>query len=316
VTGAPVTGPPAPIGVVLLSYGAPAGAEDVERYYTDIRRGRRPTEEQLADLRARYEAIGGTSPLAARTRAQAEGVQRALDAAAGVGRYRVWWGAKHSPPFIEEAVDAAAGAGADEVVAAVLAPHYSALSVGEYLERVEEAAARHGIGVRAVRSWHLEPGLVEALAARVGSTLADLASGEAGPPPHTFFTAHSLPARLIGMGDPYPEQLQETAAAVAERAGLARSRWSVAWQSAARTPEPWLGPDVVEAMEKVAADGVEAVVVCPAGFTSDHLEILYDLDVVARGAAERLGLRFARTTSLNDDPALCDILARVVMGAG
>jgi len=292
-------------GVVLMSYGSPSGPEDLERYYTDIRRGRPPSPEQLDELRARYEAIGGISPLAERTRAQAAGVQRALDAAAP-GRFRVWSGAKHSAPSIEDAV-AEAAAGADRLVALVLAPHYSALSVGEYMERAEAAAHGAGVEVRGVRSWHLEAGFVGALADRLTSALAPL-SGEA----HTLFTAHSLPSRLVGMGDPYPDQLAETAAAVAARAGV--SRWSVAWQSAARTPEPWLGPDVVEAIGAAADEGARAVVVCPAGFTSDHLEILYDLDVVAREAAEKRGLRFVRTASLNDDPALCQALARVIMG--
>ena len=295
------------VGVVLLSYGSPSGPGDLERYYTDIRRGRAPTAEQLDELRGRYDAIGGISPLAERTRAQAAGVQRALDDAAP-GRFRVWSGAKHSSPSIEDAVAAAADAGVDEVVAAVLAPHYSVLSVGEYLERAEAAGARHGVAVKGVRNWHLEPGLVTALAQRLAASIGAL-SGEAA---HTLFTAHSLPARLLDIGDPYPDQLTETAAAVAAEAGA--SRWSVAWQSAARTPEPWLGPDVVEAIETVAGEGVDAVVVCPAGFTSDHLEILYDLDVVARAAAEKRGVRFARTESLNDDPALCHALARVIMG--
>lgn len=302
------------IGVVLLSYGSPSGPEDVERYYTDIRRGRAPTPEQVAELTSRYEAIGGLSPLAAHTQAQVNGVARALESAAP-GRYVVRGGAKHSPPFIEDAVKDAAAAGAEDVVAVVLAPHYSALSVGEYLERVEAAAAPLGVRVHGVKSWHLEPGLIEALAQRVKRSVESLSrlGRSEGPAPYTIFTAHSLPARVRDMGDPYPDQLAETAAAVAKAADI--TDWTVAWQSAARTPEPWLGPDVVETIGALADRGVGGVVVCPAGFTSDHLEVLYDLDVVARAAAEERGMHFAWTASLNDDPALCETLAGVIMSA-
>jgi len=296
--------------VLLMSYGSPASPGEVEAYYTGIRRGRPPTAAQLADLRRRYDAIGGLSPLAERTRAQAVGVQRALDEAEP-GRFRVLCGTKHASPSIEDGVRAAAGAGLTELVAVVLAPHYSALSVGEYLERARAEGDRAGVAVTEVRSWHLEPGLVAALAERLDAALA-----EAGTPreaTEVLVTAHSLPARVLDIGDPYPDQLRETAEAVTAAAGV--TRWRVAWQSAGRTPEPWLGPDVLEAVAAAAADGARGVVVCPAGFTSDHLEVLYDLDVEARAAAERHGVRFARTASLNDDPALCRTVAGVVVRA-
>ena len=298
-------------GVLLMSYGSPAGPEEVEAYYTDVRRGRPPSPEQLADLRRRYDAIGGLSPLAERTRAQAAGVQRALDDAAP-GAFRVFLGTKHARPSIEEGVAAVAAAGLTELVAVVLAPHYSALSVGEYLERAQRAAAGAGgtgMTVHPVRSWHLEADLVGTLAGRLRAAVCEV--GTSPERTDVLVTAHSLPARILGTGDPYPDQLRETAEAVTAAAGV--ERWRVAWQSAGRTPEPWLGPDVLEAIAESATAGAEAVVVCPAGFTSDHLEVLYDLDVEARRAAEGLGLRFSRTTSLNDDPALCRALAGVVL---
>jgi ferrochelatase len=293
----------ATVGVLVMAYGTPASAADVEAYYTHVRRGRAPTPEQLADLQRRYDAIGGTSPLRQRTQAQADGLQAALG-----DRYRVALGQKHAAPFIEDGVAALVAAGVSRIVGLVLAPHYSALSVGEYAERVEKASP---VPVFVVPNWHLAPGLVDLLAERVTAAMATLPPGAVA---ETLFTAHSLPARILETGDPYPAQLDETAHAVASRAGV--DRWRVAWQSAGRTPEPWVGPDILEVIRALPADGVEAVCVCPAGFTSDHLEVLYDIDVEARRVADDVGLALARTASLNDDPRLMVTLADVVRAAG
>lgn len=292
--------------VLLMSYGSPESQDQLEPYYTHIRRGRPPTPEQLADLRRRYDAIGGLSPLAQRTRDQAAGVQAALDSIDPTG-FQVFTAAKHSQPYLEDGVRLVAEAGITEMVAMVLAPHYSALSVGEYLERVQETATEVGIQVHPVQNWHLEDDLVSLLADRLSQAME--AVGTAPEATQVLVTAHSLPQRVLQMGDPYPDQLQETAEAVTRAAGV--PRWSVGWQSAGRTPEPWLGPDVLESIDTAAKEGAAGVVVCPAGFTSDHLEILYDLDVEAAARAESRGLAFARTDSLNDDPAFCDIVARV-----
>lgn len=312
-----MSGAPGPrTGVLLMSYGTPSDPEQLEDYYTHIRRGRRPSGEQLADLRRRYEAIGGMSPLAERTGAQAAGVQAALERAEP-GRFLVLTAAKHAAPYLEDGVRAAAGAGVDELVAVVLAPHYSALSVGEYLQRVRETAAGLGLPLREIRSWAVEPGLVGLLAARLETALEQVGT----PPARTLVlvTAHSLPRRVIEMGDPYPAELASTAAAVMAQLG-ARGvgeppLWRVAWQSAGRTPEPWLGPDVLEEIVAAGAAGLAGVVVCPAGFTADHLEVLYDLDVEARDRAKSLGLAFARTASLNADPAFCALVADLVRRA-
>jgi protoporphyrin/coproporphyrin ferrochelatase len=294
------------VGVLLMAYGTPATPDDVEAYYTHVRRGRPPTPELLDDLARRYRAIGGESPLLARTRAQADGVQRALDAAEP-GRFLVALGMKHAPPFVEDGVARLCAAGVTSAIGVVLAPHYSALSVGEYVERAR-AAAGGVLPMEFVEHWHEAPGYLDALARRVKEALADFPEPDGVD---VVFTAHSLPARILESGDPYPEQLQATAAAVADRAGVAR--WSVAWQSAGRTPEPWIGPSLHETMQALAAAGSGAVLVCPAGFVSDHLEVLYDLDVEARGQAAELGLAFNRTASLNDDPQLCTALASVVL---
>ena len=290
----------APVGVLVMAYGTPATPDDIESYYTHVRRGRPPTPELLAELRARYEAIGGTSPLMKRTRAQAAGIQSAL----GEG-YRVELGMKHAPPFLEDGVAALAEVGVSALAGLVLAPHYSRLSVGEYAARVRAAAEAAGLDVAMVESWHLAPGYLDLLARFVQEGRAELPEGA-----EVVFTAHSLPSRILAEGDPYPAQLEETAAAVAERAGV--ERWSVGWQSAGRTADPWIGPDVLDVLRSRARDGSTGVLVCPAGFVSDHLEVLYDLDIEATRLAADLGLPFARTRMPNDDPLFCSTLAEVV----
>lgn len=286
-----------------MAYGTPATPDDVEAYYTHVRRGRPPTPEQLADLRRRYDAIGGTSPLLARTREQAAGIQAAL----GEG-FRVELGMKHASPFIEDGVSALVMTGVSRIIGVVLAPHYSALSVGEYAKRASEAAAKGGVELTMVQSWHLAGGYVDLLAGFVRRQVDALDVH----PVEVVFTAHSLPSRILDMGDPYPDQLRETAAAVAARAGV--ERWSVGWQSAGRTPEPWIGPDILAVLPAVKDAGAAGVVVCAAGFVSDHLEVLYDLDIEARAAAEAIGLAFTRTPSPNADPSFCATVAGVIAG--
>jgi len=300
------------IGVLLMAYGTPAGPDDVERYYTHIRRGRPPTPELLADLQRRYQAIGGISPLLEITRAQAAGLQAALDQA-HADRFRVVLGMKHASPFIEEGVAELAAAGVDRAVGLVLAPHLSALSGSEYVRRARAAADEVAAGMELtfVEQWHDAPGYLDFLADAVTDALARLDNaGVAGP--HVLFTAHSLPARLLATDDPHPGQVEETAAAVAARARI--ERWSVAWQSAGRTEEEWLGPDGRDVIRELATDdGVTGVVVCPAGFVADHLEVLYDVDVECRQVAEEAGLAFARTAAPNADPAFVATLADVVL---
>lgn len=298
--------------VLLMAYGTPRSPEEIEAYYTDIRRGRPPTPELLAELVARYDAIGGISPLAQRTEAQRDALQAALDARAP-GRFVVTLGLKHATPRIEDAVDDLAAQGVERIVALVLAPHYSSYSIGQYVGRASEAAAPHGLEVRSVPSWATEPAFVSFLA-------RDLASRLAAMPPNTkvLFTAHSLPQRIIDAGDPYPDELRATAEAVAREAGLAHwSRWAIAWQSAGRTPEPWIGPDILAVIDDLASsENADGVVVCACGFVADHLEVLYDLDLEARQHAEQRGLAFDRTACVNDDAAVMGALAdRVLLAA-
>ncbi len=297
-----------PLGLIVMAYGTPRTPAEIEPYYTHIRRGRPPTPELLADLTRRYEAIGGISPLAERTEGQRSALAAALERRMP-GRWRVVLGQKHAAPFIEDAVADLADAGVTDAVGLVLAPHFSGFSVGEYQRRAAEAGESRGIAVRGIDHWHLEPTYLAFLADAVREAGATL------PPDHkVLFTAHSLPERVLA-DDPYPDELRESAAAVAEAVGLAPwPDWALGWQSAGRTPEPWRGPDILDVLRDLGATGrTNGVLVCAQGFTSDHLEVLYDLDIEAAAVAAEVGLAFARTRSLNDDPAVMAALAdRVV----
>lgn len=324
-------------GVLLMAHGTPARREDLPGFYTEIRRGSPPPPDLLQELAERYEAIGGLSPLAARSEAQRAGVARALDRLAP-GRCTVVLGTKFADPRIEAAVDDLVGRGCRRAVGVVLAPHSSAVSVGEYRRRTE-AAADGRIDLHVVDRWHLQPGLVAALAARVIRTLHDLPSGHDGAV--VVFTAHSVPQRVVDAGDDYPDQVRATAEAVMAAAGITGATVTgatvpdtssapgrpvpatatpssavagvVAFQSAGRTPDPWVGPDLLDTIRHLSAAGAGAVVVCPVGFVSDHLEILYDLDIEAAGVARQAGMAFARTPSFDDDPAFCEVVAEVAL---
>ncbi len=301
--------------VVVMAYGTPRTKEEILPYYTDIRRGRPPTEEALQDLINRYEAIGGLSPLKKLTEDQAAALQRELDALQP-GHFQVFLGLKHATPFVEEAVADVAAQGFKKIVGIVLAPHFSSYSIGQYMGRVREAAAPHGIEVTGVESWARNNEFIEFLAQDMKKKLATL-------PERTkvLFTAHSLPQRIIDGGDPYPEELRATAELVAERAGLTRwSQWSIAWQSAGRTPEPWIGPDILEVIDSISTtrdsdEPIDGVLVSACGFVADHLEVLYDLDIEAAHRADQHGLAFARTACVNGDATVMASLARMVAAA-
>lgn len=301
--------------VVVMAYGTPRTKEEILPYYTDIRRGRPPTDEALQDLINRYEAIGGLSPLKKLTEDQRDALQRELDAIQP-GHFQVFLGLKHATPFVEEAVAEIVQQGFTRIVGLVLAPHFSSYSIGQYMGRVREAAAPHGIEVTGVESWARNDEFIDFLATDMKKKLASL-------PERTkvLFTAHSLPQRIIDGGDPYPDELRATAELVAERAGLTRwSQWSIAWQSAGRTPEPWIGPDILEVIDSIGTirtseEPIDGVLVSACGFVADHLEVLYDLDIEAAHRAETHGLAFARTACVNDDAKVMASLARMVANA-
>ena len=307
-----------PVGVLVMAHGTPATPAGIAPFYTAIRRGRPPPPELLDELVGRYQAIGGTSPLTERTHAQVDGIAAALEAAVP-GRYLVALGTKYATPTIEEGMAVLAAGGVERVIGIVLTPHQSSLGSGEYFRRAAEAAAASGrpVALVTVPSWHRAPGFSQLLAERTAATIASVDAG-ARRSTSVFFTAHSLPLRVVGEGDPYPEQVAESAADVAVLLGLDDEpglTWELAWQSAGRTEEPWIGPDLLASIRRAAEEGATSVVVCPVGFVSDHLEILYDLDIEGAGLAHSLGMAFARTPSLNADAGFMAVLASVVRHA-
>ncbi|MER3456954.1 MAG: ferrochelatase [candidate division GAL15 bacterium] len=300
------------VGVLLMAYGTPRNLEEVEAYFTHIRRGRRPSPEEVEALRDRYRRIGGTSPLRQITEAQAQGLQAALDRRAP-GVFSVYLAMKHSPPFVADVAAAMVRDGFRRVVALVLAPHESRMIADEYMEYAQPVfQAVPDLQVHVVRGWYLNPGYLRAVERRVRAAL------ERFPEPapsatEVLFTAHSLPERILQWDDPYPRTVRQTAEVLAQRVGL--SRWRVCYQSAGHTPFRWLGPDLLEVLKDLAACGGRQVLAVPVGFVADHLEVLYDLDVEAAERAAELGLVFARTESLNADPEFLDGLGDEVVRA-
>lgn len=279
--------------VVLMAYGSPDRLEDVPAYYADIRGGRPISPEHLDDLVERYRRLGlqERNPLNEITEETRAGLQREL----GIP---VHTGMRHWRPRIAEAVEGALAGGARAIVGVVLAPHYSSMSIGAYRSQLEGAVDGRA-DVVFVDRWGDDPGFVEFLADRIRGT-----------PAHVVFTAHSLPARVLEAGDPYQEQLLESARLVAERAGI--EAWSFAYQSESPTGEPWLAPDILDHLADVRHRGVADVLICPIGFVADHLEILWDIDVEARERADELGLRLDRIEMPNADPAFVSVLAELV----
>jgi ferrochelatase len=277
--------------VILMAYGSPSRPEDVGAYLQDIRGGRPVSPEAVAELEERYRRIGGGSPLNEVTERQ----RAALEAELGIP---VYVGMKHWTPRISEAAERALAEGAERIIGLVLAPHYSQMSVGGYRRQLEEALA-HRAELTFIASYHAYEPFIDLLAARLGDTDA-----------HIVFTAHSLPERILADGDPYKRQLLETSQLVAEKAAL--ESWSFAFQSESPTGEPWLGPDILDELERLDGEGIRKVLVEPIGFVADHLEIYWDIDTEAREKADELGLELDRTESLNDDPAFIRVLAGVV----
>ena len=301
-------------GVLLLAYGSPETPDDVEPYFRHIRGGRAPSPEAVEHLRRRYELIGGRTPLRSITAATANALQRALDARAP-GEYRTYVAMKHWHPFIGDVVPRIAADGVRRLVAIVLAPHYSRMSVGGYRQQVEQAISTldvpGGMDLVFIESWHLQPEFVSLIASRVREGLAALPETHRGDT-CVVFSAHSLPVRIRTWDDPYESQLLASCDAVARLAGIAE--WRFAWQSAGHTGEPWLGPDIVDYLETLHREGVRTVLSVPIGFVCDHLEVLFDIDHEAAGKAKALGMTLRRTRMPNDAPELIAVLDALVAG--
>lgn len=296
-------------GVMLMAYGAPAALDDVPDFFTHIRGGRRPPPERIEDLRSRYAQMGDCASLLRITERLAARIQQHLDAEGGT-KVRVFTGMRHSRPFIGERIADVEAAGVRRLVGLPLAPHFSSLSVGAYHRALGEAASALADPPELilVRDYHDHPGLIAAFARVLREALAAWGAGE--EPPKVVFTAHSLPERIVTAGEPYKGQLLRTARLVAGSAGV--NDWEFAFQSASPTGEPWMGPDFLEVIRRLAREGRRGVLIAPVGFLADHLEILYDVDILARKVAGEAGIRLERTSMLNDSADFVSVLAAIV----
>lgn len=298
-----------PIGVLIMAYGGPNNLAELPGYLADIRSGRPTTPEVLAEIRHNYEQIGGKSPLLEISQQQVAAISAQLD----TDLYRCYLGMRHWAPWIEDVLGQMVEDGITHAVSLVLAPHYSKLSVAKYQEKIAAGLEMvHGaITFDHIASYHAAPKYIQALANRVEQGLQTWPASERDQV-HVVFSAHSLPARIVQMGDPYDSQLRETARLVAARAGVPESRWSWSYQSAGRSPEPWLGPQLEEHLRDLAGQGIKQVISLPVGFVSDHVEILYDIDIKAQAEAAGLGMRLVRPPTLNTDPLYIETLVDII----
>ncbi|MBA9025249.1 MULTISPECIES: ferrochelatase [Bacillaceae] len=300
------------MGLLVMAYGTPYKEEDIERYYTHIRHGRKPSEEALEDLRGRYKAIGGISPLAKITEGQAIGLQNMLNEAQNEIEFKAYIGLKHIEPFIEDAVQQMHADGITEAVSIVLAPHFSTFSVKSYNERAKKAAEALGnVTITSVESWYKEPKFIQFWVDQLNETFAKMTPAEKD---HyvLIVSAHSLPEKILQNGDPYPKQLEETAKLIAEAANV--KNYEIGWQSAGQTPEPWLGPDVQDLTRELHAQkGYKAFIYIPVGFIAEHLEVLYDNDYECKVVTDEVGASYYRPNMPNVDPAFIDALKTIIM---
>ncbi|MBA3335955.1 MAG: ferrochelatase [Chloroflexia bacterium] len=295
--------------VLVMAYGGPRSLDDVRPYLLDVRNYRPTSEEVFHEITERYAQIGGRSPILELTQAQASALQTALNQNedGDIDTWRVWVGMRHWHPFIKDALADMVEAGVTSAVGLVMAPHYSRMSIGAYYKRLADAGAP--ITIAPIERWHLLPGYLQAMTERVRAALARFPAEDRASVP-VIFTAHSLPERILEWDDPYPRELRETVAALTER--LPGQPITFAYQSAAMTPDPWLGPDTGEIIAQMAATGERYLLIAPIGFVCEHVEILYDIDIEFARQAGALGLRMERIEMLNDHPALIAGLAGLV----
>ena len=296
------------VGVLLMAYGSPDRLHEVEAYFTDIRGGRRPSSDEVAELTDRYHQVGVPTPLLEVSRRLAAKVERTLNQSGG-RQFTVRVGMKHWTPRIQTAFHELEQAGVDRVIGLVLAPHYSRIGTGGYQARVDRALAesKRQVSLDFIQSWFALPGYLEAVAENVQTALRAFPDAATAT---VVFTAHSLPSRILDEGDPYRDQLLQSSELIARL--VPAREWRFSFQSQSHTGEPWLGPDLLDTLVELAAAGRRRVVVAPVGFIADHLEVLYDIDIEARQKACELGIEFQRTQMLNDDERLANALAQLV----
>lgn len=294
-----------------MAYGTPRKPEDIEPYYTHIRHGRKPPEDLLEDLKQRYEAIGGISPLARITEQQATKLEQRLNDLYDDVEFKSYLGLKHISPFIEDAVDEMKKDGIEEAVSLVLAPHYSTFSVQSYNERAQKETEQvEGPTIYSVNDWYDEPKFIDYWAEQIRRTTAQIPK-EKMEKTIVIFSAHSLPEKIILAGDPYPDQLRKTADLIAKAADL--KHYTIGWQSAGNTPDPWIGPDVQDLTRDLYEHkGYTSFVYCPVGFVAEHLEVLYDNDYECKVVCDELGADYYRPEMPNAKDEFIDCLATVV----
>ncbi|WML57224.1 ferrochelatase [Neobacillus sp. PS2-9] len=300
------------MGLLVMAYGTPYTLDDLEGYYTHIRHGRKPSPEMIEDLRNRYEAIGGISPLAKITQDQAEKLEEHLNTIQDDIEFKMYLGLKHIKPFIEDAVKQMHEDGIKEAVSIVLAPHFSTFSVKSYNGRaVEEAEKLGGLKITSIESWYKEPKFIGYWANKVKQVFEQMPQEEKE---HAVLivSAHSLPEKILQLGDPYPQQLMETADLLAEQAGI--DNYTIGWQSAGNTPEPWIGPDVQDlTRELYQQHHYKAFVFAPVGFVCDHLEVLFDNDIECKAVTDELGVSYYRPEMPNAKEEFIDCLSTVIL---
>lgn len=300
------------IGVILMAYGGPESLNEVQPFLADIRGGRPTSQELIDEITERYRIIGGRSPILDITRAQAAKVEAALNDSASDTTFKTYVGMRHWHPFIEDVVPQMLADGVDEIAAIVMAPHYSRMSVGAYMGKLDKAlsAAGSNLPVTQVRSWKDEPAFINAVAAKVTAALELHFSDDERADVPLVFTAHSLPARILESGDQYPEELEASMELVAEQ--LKPKNYRFAFQSAGSTADPWLGPSVEDTLEVLRDEGHKNLLLIPFGFVCDHVEVLFDVDVEHKEQAAELGIRLERPEMLNDDDGLVEAVANAV----
>ncbi len=293
------------IGLLVMAYGGPDKLEEVEPYLLDVR-GYRPTSQEIIhEVRERYREIGGRSPILEQTQAQADALESVLNK--NGGQFKVYIGMRHWHPLIKDTLAEMQAEGIEKAVGVVMAPHYSRMSIGAYYQRLEEANSP--IAFAGIENWHLDKGYINALVGRVRDALQRFPN-EIRADTTVIFTAHSLPEKILEWNDPYPAQLRETVSAVMEKLGSQPHEF--AFQSAAISTIPWLGPDAGEVIKRLISEGKQNILLCPIGFVCEHVEILYDIDIVYQNLAKSLGIQLERIEMLNTSTEMIDGLAGLI----
>jgi ferrochelatase len=308
--------------ILMMAYGGPGSLEDVEPYLLDVRGGRATSPELVEEIKARYAAIGGKSPLLEITQAQARALENSLNLADDDDTYKVFVGMRHWFPYIREAVGQILQGGHPKVISICMTPYFSRMSTQAYFDQLDQAMATIEIDegivlpqVIKIPSWSSNPLFIQALAEKLEQGIQQFpevneANGK------ILFTAHSLPAAIIDQGDPYEQQLRETAQSVAAQLDIPNTRWEFCYQSAGARNTRWLGPSLAETLARLAHEKTKNVLVAPIGFVSDHVEILFDIDIEARQQAQAAGIHLERTEALNTSPGFIEALAQIIKLGG